>query len=97
MNLVILQAAGGFNFQNLAMPAMLLVFVVFFLILPQRKKQKETQKMQSDLKIGDKVVTSGGFHATVVDLDVDTITVELAKGTNARLDRVSINRVIPKV
>jgi len=95
MNLVILVAIPA-ALSQMFLPAMLLVFVVFFLILPQRKKQKETKNMQDSLKIGDKVITAGGFHATVIDVDTETATVELAKGTNAKIDRVSINRVIPR-
>jgi len=44
-----------------------LIFVIFyvFIIRPQNKKQKETQKMIDALKKGDKVVTIGGIHGVI--------------------------------
>ncbi|MFL6556095.1 MAG: preprotein translocase subunit YajC, partial [Bacillus sp. (in: firmicutes)] len=43
---------------------LILMFVLFYFLLirPQQKRQKSVQKMQSDLKKGDKVVTIGGLH-----------------------------------
>ena len=41
------------------------VIFYFFLIRPQNKKQKETEKMLNALKKGDKVITIGGIHGTV--------------------------------
>ena len=45
----------------------ILMFVLFYFLLirPQQKKQKAVQKMQNELKKGDKVVTIGGLHGIV--------------------------------
>ena len=46
------------------------IFVIFyfFLMRPQSKKQKETEKMINSLKKGDKVITIGGIHGVVSSL-----------------------------
>ena len=48
------------------MPFLLIFGVFYFLIIvPQRKRQKELQTMISNLKAGDRVVTTGGIIGTV--------------------------------
>jgi preprotein translocase subunit YajC len=44
-----------------------LIFAVFYflLIVPQRKRQKELQETISNLKAGDRVVTTGGIIGTI--------------------------------
>ncbi|WP_158973739.1 preprotein translocase subunit YajC [Cellulophaga sp. L1A9] len=47
------------------------IFVVFyfFMIAPQRKKQKQEKKFSAELKKGDKVVTKSGMHGKIVELN----------------------------
>ena len=52
------------------------VFFYFFLIRPQRKRDKETQQMRSNIEVGDEIVTIGGIIGTVVSLRDDTIVLE---------------------
>ena|SRR5579872_743132 len=46
------------------------IFAIFYLllILPNQRRQKKWQKMLSELKTGDKVVTNGGIHGTIIAL-----------------------------
>jgi len=61
---------------------MLLMFagMWFLLIAPQRKRQKELEKLQSDLSVGDKVLAAGGIYGRVVSIKDDRITLELDSG-----------------
>ena len=45
----------------------------FLLIMPQQRKQKKWQQMLSELKTGDKVMTSGGMRGTIVALKDDYV------------------------
>ena len=56
--------AGGFIVQFLPI---FLIFAVFYflLIVPQRKRQKELQETISNLKAGDRIVTTGGIIGTI--------------------------------
>ena len=51
------------------------IFVVFyfFMIRPQQKKAKEAKKFIEELKTGDKVVTIGGAHGTIVTIREKTV------------------------
>src|ERR1700751_4885525 len=65
------QVGGG---PGLALFApIILFFGVFYLllILPQQRRQKKWQQMLSELKTGDKVVTSGGLRGTIISLKDD--------------------------
>ena len=61
---------------------------------PQQKRRREAMQMQAALKPGDEIVTIGGLHATVVSVDTDVVTVEIAPGVNARYARPAIARVV---
>ena len=63
----------------------ILMFVLFYFLLirPQQKKQKAVQKMQNELKKGDKIVTIGGLHG-IVD-SVDEVKVIIKCGDGSRL------------
>jgi len=80
------------------MPLLLIVLLFgvmyFMMIRPQQKRRREAQAMQSSLGPGDEIVTIGGLHATVVRIDDDVVTVEIAPGVNARYARPAIARVV---
>lgn len=48
----------------------------FMLIRPQKKKQKEEQKLRDSLQIGDEILTIGGFYGKIVSIKEDAIVVE---------------------
>ena len=54
------------------------MFVIFYFLLirPQQKKNKEHREMVSNLKKGDRIVTSGGLHGRVTGVTDQTLTVE---------------------
>lgn len=68
--------------DNLLGPLLLFsVFIVFFIVLPQRKKMKQEKKFYSELKRGMKVITNGGLHGKVLDINDDgTIIIETGAG-----------------
>jgi len=76
------QAAGNGEIPQTSIWSMLipfaLMFVVlyFFMIRPQKKRDKEIQNMRSSLQIGDEVVTTGGIIGIVASLKEDTVVIE---------------------
>ena len=60
---------------------MILIFVVFyfFLIRPQRKKDKQVKEMLNNLKAGDRICTIGGIYGTIVGIKDDTVTLSVGK------------------
>ena len=73
----------GANPLGMLIP-MVLVFVLFYflIVVPQRKRQRAVDEMLNNLKPGDKVVTNGGLHGTIVSLSDDKRTVNLKIAEN---------------
>ena len=81
-NMLTLEAAQANAAGGLGGIGMIIYLVVifgamyFFLIRPQRKKQKEEKKMRENLQVGDEIVTIGGIYGRVVSLKEDTMVIE---------------------
>ena len=88
------QGSGGFA----AFLPMILIFVIFyFLILrPQAKKQRLHQSMLQSLNKGDKIVTTGGVHGTILRVDESnkTMLVKVADDTKLTIDTGAVARKI---
>lgn len=67
----------------------------FILIRPQKKQQKKTQDMLSQVKPGDSVVTIGGLHGVVDEVNTTNNTVTLdCEGIFLTFEKRSISRVV---
>lgn len=73
-----------------------LVFVIFyfFIIRPQNKKQKDTEKMISAVKKGDKVITIGGIHGEVTSTKETTVIVKVDENCKLEFNRSAIATVV---
>lgn len=80
-----------------ALLPMILIFVVFYFLLirPQTKRQKEVQAMQNALERGDSVVTIGGLHGVVHQIE-DTHVVLKCDQSLLRFNRSAIAEVVKK-
>ncbi|MDD6921651.1 MAG: preprotein translocase subunit YajC [Bacteroidales bacterium] len=100
MNLIPLQAAGaqGGGLQMIIMMVVLFAIMYFFMIRPQQKKQKELQKMCDALKVGDRVVTSGGLHGTVSSINEEQrlVVINADKGVNLTFSKDAVTPIIEK-
>lgn len=74
--------------------AAMFVVLYFLLIRPQQKRQKTRTNMLNALKKGDKVVTIGGLHGTIVELTDDTVILRVNDVTKLTFDRSAVNSVI---
>lgn len=73
-----------------------LVFVIFYFLIirPQNKKQKDTKKMLSALKKGDRVVSIGGIQGTIQSLKDDTVVLKVDANTKLTFSRSAISNVL---
>ena len=81
------QAAGGQSFIIQLLP-LILIFVVFYFLLirPQQRKVKQHKEMLSNLKRGDKIVTSGGIIGTINKVaDNRELTLEVAENVEIKI------------
>lgn len=64
---------------------LIVAFVYFLMIRPQKKEQKRMNTMLSALEIGDSILTSSGFYGIVIDITDDTVIVEFGNNKNCRI------------
>lgn len=69
--------------------AIVLVFYLFF-IRPQMKKSKDQKKFREALKKGDKIVTIGGIHGKIVEVQDTTFTVEVEGQNRLRIEKSAV-------
>jgi preprotein translocase subunit YajC len=88
------KAGGQDPMTFLIMMAVIFAIIYFLMILPQRKKQKETQNMLSNMKKGDKVLTIGGMLGTVGNVKDTTVMVKIAENTVVELKKSAIASIV---
>lgn len=71
------------------------IFAIFYfmIIRPQQKRAKEREKLLSNIEKGDKIVTSGGVHGTIVGLEEKTALIEIAPNVKIKIERSAIGSV----
>ena len=78
-------------------PFLLMSLVFYFLLYrPQKRQEQERQTMLNAVKRGDKVVTMGGIHGTVMKIGDTTVTLEVADKVEIVFNRGAVNAVLPK-
>lgn len=77
---------------------LLLIFVVFyfFIIRPQKKKEDTRKKMIEAVKKGDKIVTAGGLHGTVTQVDETSVLAQVDTNVKLRIEKNAIGSVVVK-
>jgi preprotein translocase subunit YajC len=82
----------------MSMLPMILIFgaMYFFMIAPQRKKQKEHQKMLESLNSGDEVVTAGGIYGEITNKKDDRYVIRIAEGTKIEVGKAFISTLVRK-
>src|SRR5947208_9492707 len=72
------------------------IFAIFYFLLirPQQKQKKDREAMLSTVKKGDRVVTTGGLHGTVVGLNEQTVTLKVADSVKLDFDRTALGRIV---
>lgn len=75
---------------------MILIFVIFYFLLirPQKKQQKERQKMITEIQKGDQVVMTSGIYAKVVGVADKILTLEIADNVKIKAERDGVATVV---
>jgi preprotein translocase subunit YajC len=68
----------------------------FFMIAPQRKKQKEHAKMLDALTTGDEIITAGGVYGEITNKKDDRFVVRIAEGVKVEISKSFIHTVLKK-
>ena len=89
-------AGNSAGFMGSVLPMMIIMFAIiyFLMIRPEQKKQKQRQKMMTELKKGDRILTIGGIFGTVGNVKDNTIMVKIAENTVVELRKGAIAEVV---
>jgi preprotein translocase subunit YajC len=87
--------AGGLGGMGAFLP-WILIFAIFYFIMirPQQRKEKERQKMISELRAGQRVMFAGGMVGNVVETREHTFLIEIAPGVKIEVARGAVSRVL---
>ena len=72
------------------------VFLYFVIVRPQKRRQLAQQRLLDDIKVGDEIVTAGGILGSIVKIDEQYVTVEVAPNTQMIVQRGAISQLLPK-
>jgi preprotein translocase subunit YajC len=73
------------------LPLILIIVVFyFFFIRPQMRKQKELNKFRENLKKGDRIITIGGIHGKIVELQEKTIIIEVEGQNRLKIEKSAV-------
>ncbi|MBQ3924056.1 MAG: preprotein translocase subunit YajC [Firmicutes bacterium] len=80
-------------------PLVLLIVVMYFLIIrPQKKREREVNRMRSNLHVGDEIITIGGICGKIVKTKEDSIVIQVgADKTKFEMMRWSVSKVVDSV
>ena len=81
---------GGSSWTMFFMLGAIILVFYFFMIRPQQKKQKQLQNFRDTLKRGDKIVTIGGIHGKITDVQEGTFIIEVEDGTKLKIEKAAV-------
>ena len=101
MNPFVLMAGGGSqeagSMYTTLVTFVLIILIFYFLIIrPQKKRDKEAKKMLEAMKKGDKVVSIGGIHGTIVQVKDQTVVVKVDDSARIEFTKSAIASVVSK-
>lgn len=76
--------------QQFAPFILMFVVIYFFMIRPQQKRAKQEKEFESQLKVGDKIVTKSGIHGKIAELAETTVVIETMSG-KLKMERSAIS------
>lgn len=85
-------AEEGGGIQTIIMFGAIFLVFYLFMIRPQMKKQKEAKKFKESLAKGTKIVTIGGIHGKILEIQENTVTVEIEGGNRLKLEKSAISK-----
>jgi preprotein translocase subunit YajC len=81
---------GGSPWLQLVPFALVLGIFYFIILLPMKRKQQKVQEFIDNLKVGDRVITTGGLHGQVTRLGGDTIQLQIADKVRVEVAKAAV-------
>ena len=87
---ILLQAGSG-GIQQFMMIGLIIIVFYFFMIRPQMKKAKDEKQFKESIKKGDKVVTIGGVHGKILEVNDKTFMMEIDNNVKVKIEKSGIS------
>ena len=91
-----MNSATGSMWTTFIMFGAIILIFYFLIIRPQKKRDKETQAMLDALKKGDKIITIGGIHGTVVAVKEKTVVIKVDDNARIEFLKTAVSTVVNK-
>lgn len=85
---------SGNGWMNFVVFGLVIVVFYFFFIRPQSKRNKELKAFRESLKKGDRVVTAGGIHGKILEVNETTVIIETEGQGRLKIEKMSISSTI---
>ena len=83
-------ASGGNQWSSLIFLLLIIVIFYLFFIRPQIKRTKDQKKFREAIKKGDKVITIGGIHGKILEVQETTFVIEVEGGNRLKMEKSAI-------
>jgi preprotein translocase subunit YajC len=70
--------------------ALILAIFYFVILLPMRRRQKKVQEFLSALKVGDRIITSGGLYGSIAKMSEQSVHLQIAPNVRVEVSRAAI-------
>ena len=90
------QPQTGFPWHIVMVYGLFIAGMYFLFFAPQRKKQKELEKMISSLDVGEEVITTGGIYGVITSVKSDRFVVRIADNTKIEIGKSFIQGALKK-
>ena len=91
LNSILLQSQQGGGAMQLVFLVAIIVVFYFFMIRPQMKKQMQEMEFRESLQKGAKVVTIGGIHGRILEMNENTFMIEIDTNVKVRCEKSAIS------
>ena len=94
LNILLMSPAGdgqGGGIMSLLPIFLIIIVFYFFMIRPQMKKAKDQKKFRENIKKGDKIITIGGIHGKIVEIQDTTFTIEVEGGNKLKIEKAAVS------
>lgn len=86
---------GQDNLLGTIFPLLLIVLAFWLLVIrPAKKRQQDMNRIQNSVAVGSEVMLGSGIFGTVVSIGDDTLTLAVAPGTEIKVARQAVVRVV---
>ncbi len=83
------------SIMGMAMPFVVMLGIMYFLMIrPQQKRMKTHQKLLSELKNGDEIITTSGILGTISGMSEKVVTLEISKNVQMKVLKSQVNQVV---